>query len=143
MRLVLGCDSHARCSSTVLQVLSRRFDSSLDFTPTYCGRSARKASHRSSWSLSSTRRRRKAQSAITPCDAIIATVNAGSTKTYRSDTVRSWIPLASIAYCLDLPVLFFELSLHIEIKLSLTLDALLFHISDDAFVHCLAAQMEG
>lgn len=34
-------------------------------------------------------------------------------------------------------VLLLELTLHVKVELALTLDALLFHVSDDALMHCL------
>ena len=44
---------------------------------------------------------------------------------------------------LGLPVLLLEQALHVEVKLALLLDALLFHVTDDALVHGLQAPLAG
>ena len=46
---------------------------------------------------------------------------------------------SAVMYTLALFILHFQLSLHLKVRLSLLLDALLFHISDYAGVHCLEA----
>ena len=42
-----------------------------------------------------------------------------------------------IAHILHFPILFFQLPLHLEVQLTLTFQPLLFHIADDALMHCL------